>query len=85
MTAAMEETIRRIQVLGVAIAGLLPCQENKGVHGVILINNEGIPLKTTMVSRLRNTYRRPSRLAGGRGVVQGFSCTQHLQRPDQWE
>ena len=24
-------------------------QENRGVHGVVLINNEGIPLKTTMV------------------------------------
>merc|ERR1712117_337293 len=31
----MEETIKRIQ-------------ENRGVHGVVLINNEGIPLKTTM-------------------------------------
>ena len=26
-------------------------QENRGVHGVVLINNEGIPLKTTMVGR----------------------------------
>ena len=31
-------------------------QENRGVHGVVLINNEGIPLKTTMVMILCYHY-----------------------------
>ena len=49
---AMEETLKRIQVPENHPPTVLftpELQDNKGVSGVIVINNEGIPVKTTMV------------------------------------
>ena len=52
INAAMEETLKRIQVPEnhpPTVLSTNRLQDNKGVSGVIVINNEGIPVKTTMV------------------------------------
>ena len=33
-------------------------KDTQGVHGVVLINNEGIPLKTTLVSYFKTSDRK---------------------------